>query len=70
MPDLRTIVFRNLDHARENGFFDPGEQLHGADADTIVDDLRAYAQDCYDQHENALRPHVVEWLILHPQTLA
>ena len=68
MSGLRTIVFRNLDNARENGYFDPGDLLHGATAADLVADLRAFAEDCYDKPANALLPHVIEWLALNPRT--
>lgn len=39
--NLRNIVFENLDNAMENGYFEPGEMLHGSSAEDIAGDMIA-----------------------------
>lgn len=65
MTTMRNRVFANLDNARENGFFDPGEQLHGATPEEIAGDLIAYAEDLANCDEEDLAAHVRDWLA-HP----
>ncbi|QJD54344.1 hypothetical protein [Aminobacter phage Erebus] len=62
--ELKKIVFDNLDAAKENGYFEPGEQLHGSSAEDIALDLIAFACDCEDQEvgESLIVPFVEEWL--------
>lgn len=62
---MQDVIFRNLDCARENGFFDPGEQLHAASPEEIAGDLRAYAEDCAGFDEEDMEAHVRAWLA-HP----
>ncbi len=59
---LRLAVHRSLDSAFENGYFQPGEQLHRAEAEDIAADLIAYAPDCEDAVQEELIAHVQEWL--------
>jgi hypothetical protein len=62
MTSLKEIVFENLDHALENGYFEPGEQLHGATSEEIAGDMIAYAEDVEDYEKADLLPHIEKWL--------
>ncbi len=65
---LRKVVYENLNNAKENGYFKPGEQLHGATPEEIANDLLAYAVDCEPIDDpQLLVPYIVEWLKLYPQ---
>lgn len=57
----RKLVFANLDASLENGYFDEGEQLHGATAEDIAHDLIAYAEDCNEYTVKTLVRYVNEW---------
>lgn len=59
---VRRMVFRNLDSAYENGYFAEGEYMHGACANSIAEDMRAFSEDAYDHRPAALVPHVRAWL--------
>jgi hypothetical protein len=61
---VRRAVFENMDSAAANGYFAPGEQLHGATAHSIVMDLRAYAEDprLDNAGDKSLERHVRAWL--------
>jgi hypothetical protein len=58
---LHRKVFADLDSAYEGGYFEPGEQLHGADASDIAVDLVAYGDDYDSPHR--LIPHVRAWML-------
>lgn len=61
---LKETVYADLDNARDNGYFQPGEMLHGADAEILALDLIAYSEDCYDVPESVLRQYCEAWLSL------
>jgi hypothetical protein len=62
MPDkIREIVFSNLDSAKGNGYFEPGEYLFSATPKEIADDLVALAEDCECYEPEVLLPYVIEW---------
>jgi hypothetical protein len=61
-PDLRQIVFANLNDARANGAFEPNEHLDGATAQEIAEDMVAMAEDCENFRAAELVPFVQEWL--------
>lgn len=61
--NLRDIVFSNLDASKENGYFEPGEQLHGSNATEIAWDMLAYAADLEHVDEIAdIIPHIEAWM--------
>lgn len=55
--NIREIVFSNLNDAMENGY-----DISTWTGNDIVNDLKAYAEDCQDISEEDLLPHVLEWL--------
>lgn len=60
---LRHSVFDNLDSAYENGYFDAGEQLFGATAAEIAQDMALYAVDFEGlYYVDDITPHVRAWL--------
>jgi hypothetical protein len=69
MSELKETVRRNLDAALENGYFNRGEQLSGASAEDIADDMLVYCADLESLNDGELElavadlaPHVKEWL--------
>lgn len=65
MTDIKKIVYDNLDNSRDNGYFEKGEQLHGANAEEIADDMMAFSADCEKLNAEQLKPHVETWLELN-----
>ncbi len=62
--ELRRLVFKALDHAREAGHFAEGEQLHTATINEIVCDILAYDYELENCEECAcLEPFVLEWML-------
>jgi hypothetical protein len=59
---IQRIVDRNLDSAKENGYFNPGEQLDGATAEEIAADMLAYASDVEGFDTALLIPFVQNWI--------
>lgn len=59
---MRAIVFHNLDSARDSGYFNPGEYLHGLCAEDIAEDMLVYAPDVEDYEAHQLVPYVAQWL--------
>ncbi|AZO48072.1 hypothetical protein [Mesorhizobium sp. M4B.F.Ca.ET.058.02.1.1] len=59
---LREKVFENLQHAKENGDFEPGGFLHGETVEQLADDMVAYAADVEDEDPKDLIPHIQAWL--------
>lgn len=60
--NLKQIVFENLDHAWDNGYFEEGEQLWEATAQEIADDMLAYCVDIDEDTTENILPHIEEWL--------
>lgn len=60
---VRSLVFTNLDAAKENGYFDVGEQLHNLCAEDVAEDMLVYAADVEDYEARQLVPYVREWLM-------
>jgi hypothetical protein len=68
--DLHDRVFDNLNNALANGYFDPGEQLHGATAYDIACDMIAFAADLEDLDDpEKLIPLIKEWAAVKQITL-
>jgi len=59
---MRGILFSNLESARMNGYFGPGEYLNGATAEEIADDMIAFAEDCSDMKTEEMVPFIKEWM--------
>lgn len=59
---LRKIVRRDLECAKDNGYFDLGECLHGASAHDIANDMICYAEHHEGCRPERLVPHIVAWL--------
>lgn len=59
---VQRAVFDNLDSAYGNGYFEPGEHLHGATSWEVAGDLSLYAEDFGDTEPWKLEPHVQTWL--------
>ena len=63
IENLHEIVFSNLDAAKENGYFEPGELLHGESAVELAYDMLAFAADVeHIDNPGILVPHIEEWL--------
>lgn len=58
---IRRMVFDNLDSARDNGYFAPGEYLFAMSTEEIAHDLSCFAQDCEGMKPATLKPHVIAW---------
>lgn len=58
---VRRLVFDNLDSARDNGYFAPGEYLFAMSTEEIAHDLSCFAQDCEGMKPATLKPHVIAW---------
>lgn len=59
---IRALVRGNLEGAKENGYFDEGEHLHGATAGSIADDMISYAENVEYIPRELLIPPIQEWL--------
>ena len=63
IENLHEIVFSNLDAAKENGYFAPGELLHNQSAKELAHEMIAYAADVeHIDSPEILVPHIEEWL--------
>jgi hypothetical protein len=60
--NIKQIVFDNLDSAKENGAFESGEELDGATAEEIAEDMVVYADDCDEFTTEQVLPHIKEWI--------
>jgi predicted house-cleaning NTP pyrophosphatase (Maf/HAM1 superfamily) len=60
---LRAMVFSELDAARVNGYFAPGEYLHSAGAAVIADDMVAMSPACEGSEPEQLLPYVQAWMM-------
>jgi hypothetical protein len=62
-PDLiRSLVFSNLNSAKEGGYFERGEYLEGATPEEVADDMVALASDLERYLASDILPYVKEWL--------
>jgi hypothetical protein len=59
---IQRIVDQNLDAAKENGYFNPGEQLDNATTEEIAADMLAYASDVENFDTALLTPFVQNWI--------
>lgn len=55
---IQKIVNDNLNEAMDNAY----HELLELSVDEIVDDMKAWAPDCEDLDEDAMRPCVEAWL--------
>jgi hypothetical protein len=62
MNPSREAIFENLDNAKENGYFEPGEYLHEHNAEDLAIDMMCYAEDCETSSVEYLKPFIQEWL--------
>lgn len=58
---VESEVFEILSNCKENGYFDPGELLHGATAEEVANDIKAYA-DYLEFTETEMLPHIKKWM--------
>lgn len=62
MNTLRDRVFEDLNHSLENGYFEPGEMLHGSTAEEIAIDMIAFVEDVENETAETLTSHIQAWL--------
>lgn len=58
---VQSQVFEILNNAKENGYFELGELLHGATAEEVANDILAYA-DYLELTKEEMLPHIRKWL--------
>lgn len=59
---LRKQVIEGLDNAKENGYFNPGEALHGETPEEITNDIMTYSDGLLEYKEEDILALVKEWL--------
>lgn len=59
---LKEIVWTNLDHAKDNGYFEMGEQFHNVGPDFVVDDMLMCCPDVEGHSYDRLLPLVTDWM--------
>lgn len=55
-------VAESLDNAKKNGYFEPGQSLHGMDAFAIAIDLVEFDANCNDFDPSQLIKPVEAWM--------
>lgn len=63
-PDVQRIVFRNLDHAWEDGQFEPGNWCALLTVDELAYDMTVYAEGCEQLDLAILTAHIRTWLYM------
>ncbi len=55
-------VFENLNSAKENGYFEPGQYLHEINAEDLALDMIFYAENCESCEVDDILPFVKQWI--------